>query len=100
MRITRRSVPDLHDRIRGVLRETPPVDVPAWRLLRKGWSRELASASPAEVLALALDLIDVGPLATPRGLAFHIAGHELHHHRVLSERYLPLAQALPWWREG
>jgi hypothetical protein len=25
-----------------------------------------------------------------RGLAFHIAGHELHHHRVLRERYLPL----------
>jgi hypothetical protein len=25
-----------------------------------------------------------------RGLAFHIAGHELHHHRVLHERYLPL----------
>lgn len=28
--------------------------------------------------------------ATPRGLAFHIAGHELRHHRVLLERYLPL----------
>jgi len=27
--------------------------------------------------------------ATPRGLAFHIAGHELHHHRVLRQRYLP-----------
>lgn len=27
--------------------------------------------------------------ATPRGLAFHIAGHELHHHRILLERYLP-----------
>lgn len=26
--------------------------------------------------------------ATPRGLAFHIAGHELHHVRVLRERYL------------
>ncbi|HEX7796601.1 MAG TPA: DinB family protein [Vicinamibacterales bacterium] len=25
-----------------------------------------------------------------RGLAFHIAGHELHHHRVLRERYVPL----------
>jgi hypothetical protein len=29
--------------------------------------------------------------ATPRGLAFHIAGHELHHHRVILEWYLPLA---------
>ena len=27
---------------------------------------------------------------TPRGLAFHIAGHELHHHAILRERYLPL----------
>lgn len=25
-----------------------------------------------------------------RGLAFHIAGHELHHHRIVRERYLPL----------
>jgi DinB superfamily len=28
--------------------------------------------------------------ATPRGLAYHIAGHELHHVRILHERYLPL----------
>lgn len=27
---------------------------------------------------------------TTRGMAFHIAGHELHHLRVLRERYLPL----------
>lgn len=25
-----------------------------------------------------------------RGLAFHIAGHELHHQRIVRERYLPL----------
>lgn len=25
-----------------------------------------------------------------RGLAFHIAGHELHHHRIIRERYVPL----------
>lgn len=36
--------------------------------------------------------------ATPRGLAFHIAGHELRHHRVLLERYLPVAEIQPWWR--
>jgi hypothetical protein len=30
-----------------------------------------------------------GHPVTVRGLAFHIAGHELHHHRVLRERYLP-----------
>jgi len=28
--------------------------------------------------------------ATPRGLAFHIAGHELHHLRIVRERYLSL----------
>jgi hypothetical protein len=28
--------------------------------------------------------------ASVRGLAFHIAGHELHHHRVLRRRYLVL----------
>jgi hypothetical protein len=32
-----------------------------------------------------------GYAATPRGLAFHIAGHELHHHRIVLTRYLPLA---------
>ena len=25
-----------------------------------------------------------------RGLAYHIAGHELHHHRIVRERYVPL----------
>ena len=32
-----------------------------------------------------------GYSASPRGLAFHIAGHELHHLRIVRERYLPLA---------
>jgi len=36
-----------------------------------------------------------GYSATPRGLAFHIAGHELHHHRVLRERYLPVVGQEP-----
>lgn len=31
-----------------------------------------------------------GHNVTVRGLAFHIAGHEMHHLRVLRERYLPL----------
>lgn len=30
---------------------------------------------------------------TPRGLAFHIAGHELHHHGIIRERYLPLLRS-------
>ena len=36
-----------------------------------------------------------GYAASPRGLAFHIVGHELHHHRVLQTRYVPM-----WTREG
>jgi len=38
-----------------------------------------------------------GYAATPRGLAFHIAGHELHHHRVIVERYVPIARERAWW---
>jgi hypothetical protein len=38
-----------------------------------------------------------GYTATPRGLAFHIAGHELHHHRILRASYAPLAKDEPWW---
>jgi uncharacterized damage-inducible protein DinB len=33
-----------------------------------------------------------GYSASARGLAFHIAGHELHHRRVITERYLPLLE--------
>lgn len=33
-----------------------------------------------------------GYAASARGLAFHIAGHELHHRRVIEERYLPLLE--------
>jgi hypothetical protein len=35
-----------------------------------------------------------GYSASARGLAFHIAGHELHHHRVIDERYRPLLESL------
>jgi len=38
-----------------------------------------------------------GYVATARGLAFHIAGHELHHHKVIAERYVPIARGRPWW---
>lgn len=34
-----------------------------------------------------------GYTATVRGLAFHIAGHELHHMRIVREKYLPLIHA-------
>jgi hypothetical protein len=41
-----------------------------------------------------------GYRATARGLAFHIAGHELHHLRILRERYLPLIGAGVFDRAG
>jgi uncharacterized damage-inducible protein DinB len=31
-----------------------------------------------------------GYACSVRGLAFHIAGHELHHHRIVRERYMPV----------
>lgn len=31
-----------------------------------------------------------GYACSVRGLAFHVAGHELHHHRIVRERYIPL----------
>lgn len=55
------AAPELAVRIREVLRDTPPRDVPAWRVLRRGWSRALASDSPAEVIALGLEVMDVAP---------------------------------------
>jgi uncharacterized damage-inducible protein DinB len=33
-----------------------------------------------------------GKKSTVRALAFHIAGHELHHTTIIRERYLPLCQ--------
>lgn len=56
------SPPDLAAEIREALRASPPRDVPAWRVLRRGWSKALASSPPNEVHALALELIDA-----PRG---------------------------------
>ncbi len=41
-----------------------------------------------------------GYAATPRGLAFHIAGHELRHHRVILERYVPLVERESWFARG
>jgi DinB family protein len=36
-----------------------------------------------------------GYRATPRGLAFHIAAHELHHLRIVRECYLPRLRPVP-----
>jgi hypothetical protein len=41
-----------------------------------------------------------GYAASPRGLAFHMAGHELHHLRVVREKYLPAGFDRPKMRVG
>jgi hypothetical protein len=67
----------------------------------RAWSDLLADYRAVREASLALfrglspaDWIRTGQVngyaATARGLAFHIAGHELHHLRLLRERYLPL----------
>lgn len=56
-----RPVAALAAEIRRVLCESPPRNVPEWRILRRSWSQELANAAPAEVLALALEVLDIEP---------------------------------------
>jgi 3-methyladenine DNA glycosylase AlkD len=47
--------------IREALRASPPRGVPAWRSLRRVWSRELRSRPPKDVVDIALDVLDAGP---------------------------------------
>src|SRR5262245_43744461 len=51
----------LVDRIRATLRNSPPRTVPAWRILRRGWSGELKSQLGSEVVQIALELVDEVP---------------------------------------
>jgi hypothetical protein len=48
------------------------------------------AAVRAATLALLRGLNGYG--CSVRGLAFHIAGHEIHHHRIVRERYIPLLE--------
>jgi 3-methyladenine DNA glycosylase AlkD len=48
-------------RMRQALRKSPPHGVPAWRSLRRIWSRELRSRPASEVIDIALDMLDAGP---------------------------------------
>jgi hypothetical protein len=60
-----------------------------YSIVRKGTIVLLESLTPEEWLRSG----EVnGYQASVRGLAFHIAGHELHHLRVLRERYLQQAE--------
>jgi hypothetical protein len=52
------------------------------------WASLTLFASLSEEAWLRRGVVN-GYEASVRGLAFHIAGHELHHLRVLRERYLP-----------
>jgi hypothetical protein len=67
---------------------------------RRPWEELLSDYEAVRAASLALfrgisaaGWIRVGEVngypATPRGLAFHIAGHEQHHVRLLRERYVP-----------
>ena len=51
------------------------------------WATITLFASMTEEAWLRRGIVN-GYETTPRGLAFHIAGHELHHVRVLREKYL------------
>jgi 3-methyladenine DNA glycosylase AlkD len=46
--------------IRAALRRSPPHTVPAWRPLRREWSRQLKARAATDVIKIALDLIDAG----------------------------------------
>jgi hypothetical protein len=48
-------------RMRETLRKSAPRGVPAWRQLRRVWSRELSSRPASKVIQIALQLVDAGP---------------------------------------
>lgn len=93
---------------RGDARPLPGFDEKAYAQMRSFDSRPMrglladyeAVRNASVTLFLGLDSeawlrrgVANGYDVTPRGLAFHIAGHELHHHRIVRERYLPLLRA-------
>lgn len=93
---------------RGDQTELPGFDEVGYAICAEFESRSLDSllTEYAVVRAATLSLLGSLPAAawlrrgrvngyacSVRGLAFHIAGHELHHHRVLEERYLPLLRS-------
>jgi hypothetical protein len=65
------------ERIESVLRTSPPIDVRAWRSLRRSWSRAVKSWQGSEVVALGLKVLDVKPwgrLTAYELIAHHPAG--------------------------
>lgn len=60
--------------IRATLDQVQPRSVPAWRPLRRAWTRELTDAPPATIFRIAEELIDVEPwgrLTAYELLAYH-----------------------------
>ena len=93
---------------RGDARPLPGFDEKAYAQMRSFDSRPMrglladyeAVRNASVTLFLGLDSeawlrrgVANGYDVTPRGLAFHIAGHELHHQQIVRERYLPLLRA-------
>lgn len=55
------KIAEVAESIRARLRASPPANVPAWRILRGRWSREIRSLSADEVIKLGLELINATP---------------------------------------
>jgi 3-methyladenine DNA glycosylase AlkD len=63
--------------IRAVLQRSTPRTVPAWRRIRRAWSRELQSCPAREVIRIAFELVDDGPwgrLTAYELVAYHPGG--------------------------
>jgi hypothetical protein len=65
--------------IKAALRRTPPQNVPAWRIIRRRWSRELRDSPATAVIGVALGIVD-------DGFWSRITAYELiaHHRRCLA----------------
>jgi 3-methyladenine DNA glycosylase AlkD len=59
--------------IRAALQRASPRTVPAWRRLRRAWSRQLGSSPAREVIQLACELVDDGPWG--RLTAYELVAH-------------------------
>jgi 3-methyladenine DNA glycosylase AlkD len=108
------TVAELTASIRNALRTSPPHDVPAWRVLRRGWSRELKSCPAVDVIELGLEVMDVTPwgrITAYEIIACHPGGIEALTPRFLRRLGRGLADwgsvdtfacylAGPAWREG
>ncbi|MGE0594233.1 MAG: DNA alkylation repair protein [Vicinamibacterales bacterium] len=108
------TVATVTEAIRETLGTSPPRNVPAWRALRRGWSRELESWPARDVIRLGLEVMDVTPWGRVTAyeiIACHPGGIEALTPRLLYRLGEGLADwagvdtfgcylAGPAWREG